>query len=67
MSDPRDLLGRHDLRPRKSLGQNFLVDPSAPGRIADCAGLAAEDTVLEVGAGVGTLTAALGCAGGVWD
>jgi len=59
MSDPRDLLGRHDLRPRKSLGQNFLVDPSAPGRIADCAGLAAEDTVLEVGAGVGTLTAAL--------
>ncbi len=59
MSDPRDLLGRHDLRPRRSLGQNFLIDPSAPDRIADCAGLSAEDTVLEVGAGVGTLTTAL--------
>ncbi|MCU0521618.1 MAG: 16S rRNA (adenine(1518)-N(6)/adenine(1519)-N(6))-dimethyltransferase RsmA [Anaerolineae bacterium] len=59
MSDPRELLGRHDLRPRKSLGQNFLVDPTAPARIADCAGLTTDDTVLEVGAGVGTLTAAL--------
>ena len=59
MSDPRGLLGRYDLRPRKSLGQNFLVDPTAPDRIAECAGLTVEDTVLEVGAGVGTLTAAL--------
>ena len=59
MSDPRGLLGRYDLRPRKSLGQNFLVDATAPDRIAECAGLSVEDTVLEVGAGVGTLTAAL--------
>lgn len=64
MSDPRGLLGRHDLRPRKSLGQNFLVDPTAPDRIAGCAGLTAEDTVLEIGAGVGTLTAALAARAG---
>jgi len=64
MSSPRVLLGRHDLRPRKSLGQNFLVDPTAPDRIADCAGLTADDTVLEVGAGVGTLTTALAARAG---
>lgn len=58
-SDPRTLLHRYGLRPRKSLGQNFLVDPTAPDRIAACADLTREDTVLEVGAGVGTLTAAL--------
>jgi 16S rRNA (adenine1518-N6/adenine1519-N6)-dimethyltransferase len=59
MVDPRTLLRRYDLRPRRSLGQNFLVDPNAPDRIADCARLMPDDTVLEVGAGVGTLTAAL--------
>jgi 16S rRNA (adenine1518-N6/adenine1519-N6)-dimethyltransferase len=57
--DPRTLLHRYGLQPRKSLGQNFLVDPTAPDRIAACADLTREDTVLEVGAGVGTLTAAL--------
>ncbi len=57
--DPRAILHRYNLWPRKSLGQNFLVDPTAPDRIAECAGLDREATVLEVGAGVGTLTAAL--------
>jgi 16S rRNA (adenine1518-N6/adenine1519-N6)-dimethyltransferase len=57
--DPLTLLQRYELWPRKSLGQNFLVDRSAPGKIADCAGITAADTVLEVGAGLGTLTAAL--------
>jgi 16S rRNA (adenine1518-N6/adenine1519-N6)-dimethyltransferase len=59
MEDPRTLLQRYALRPRKSLGQNFLVDPTAPARIVDCADLTRQDTVLEVGAGLGTLTAAL--------
>ncbi len=59
MDDPRTLLRRYDLSPRKSLGQNFLVDPSAPERIADLADLGPEDTVLEVGAGLGTMTAPL--------
>lgn len=57
--DPRTLLDTYGLRPRKSLGQNFLVDPGAPDRIVDCAGLTRQDNVLEIGAGLGTLTAAL--------
>lgn len=50
------LLRAHDLRPRKGLGQNFLSDPVALGRIVAAADLSREDVVLEVGAGVGTLT-----------
>ncbi len=57
--DPRALLRRYGLRPRRSLGQNFLVDPTAPTRIAEVASLTGEETVLEVGAGLGTLTRAL--------
>lgn len=59
LDDPLTLLQRYNLWPRKSLGQNFLVDPSAPEKIAACAGIAAGDTVLEIGAGLGTLTVAL--------
>jgi len=59
IADARSLLRKYDLWPRKSLGQNFLVSPSAPDRIVECATLSADDTVLEVGAGLGTLTATL--------
>jgi len=57
--DPRAVLRHYGLTPRKSLGQNFLVDPTAPARIAALAELTRDDTVLEVGAGLGTLTTAL--------
>jgi 16S rRNA (adenine1518-N6/adenine1519-N6)-dimethyltransferase len=50
------LLRAHGLRPKKSLGQNFLVDPAALQRIAAAAELVPDDLVVEVGAGVGTLT-----------
>ncbi len=56
MLDARSLLNKYNLYPRKSLGQNFLVDSTAPGRIADCAELTPSLTVLEIGAGLGTLT-----------
>ncbi len=59
MHDPQTLLRRYGLTPRKSLGQNFLVAPNAPARIVALAELTPEDTVLEVGAGLGTLTAEL--------
>lgn len=59
MLDARSLLRQYNLFPRKSLGQNFLVDPTAPSRIADCAELNDKLTVLEIGAGLGTLTCAL--------
>ncbi len=50
------LLRRHGLRPRKGLGQNFLGDAGLLARIVDAAELAPSDTVLEIGAGLGTLT-----------
>ena len=50
------LLRAHGLQPRKKLGQNFLADPVALGRIVAAAELSSDDLVVEVGAGVGTLT-----------
>jgi 16S rRNA (adenine1518-N6/adenine1519-N6)-dimethyltransferase len=50
------LLRSRGLRPKKSLGQNFLVDPGALARIAAAADLSPDDLVVEVGAGPGTLT-----------
>jgi 16S rRNA (adenine1518-N6/adenine1519-N6)-dimethyltransferase len=50
------LLRSYDLSPRKRLGQNFLTDPSAAQRIVSAASLSSEDTVVEVGAGLGVLT-----------
>lgn len=57
------LLERHGLRPRKSLGQHFLIDPNTTRRIVDAARVRPGDLVVEVGAGVGTLTRALAAAG----
>lgn len=45
--------------PNKSLGQHWLHDRSVLAHIADCAELAADDTVLEIGPGLGTLTSEL--------
>ncbi len=64
MEDPRVLLRRHGLHPRKSLGQNFLVHPSAAERIVAGADVGPDDVILEVGAGLGTLTRPLATAAG---
>lgn len=45
--------------PNKSLGQHWLKDPAILSGIADSVNLTAEDTVLEIGPGLGTLTSAL--------
>jgi len=50
------LLRQHGLRPKKSLGQNFLVDEGWLQRIVQAAGVGAQDEVLEIGAGLGSLT-----------
>jgi 16S rRNA (adenine1518-N6/adenine1519-N6)-dimethyltransferase len=47
------------IRPKKSLGQNFLRDPHYLNRIADAARLGPEDQVLEIGPGLGHLTRVL--------
>lgn len=53
------LLARHQIRLRKKWGQNFLVDENIINKIINTAGIGQEDTVLEIGPGIGTLTAIL--------
>ena len=50
------LLRTHGLSPKKSLGQNFLVDSTALERIVESAELPTDSAVLEVGPGLGSLT-----------
>jgi 16S rRNA (adenine1518-N6/adenine1519-N6)-dimethyltransferase len=53
------MLEHHGLRPRRSLGQNFVADPNTVRRIARISGVGPGDRVVEVGAGLGSLTWAL--------
>jgi 16S rRNA (adenine1518-N6/adenine1519-N6)-dimethyltransferase len=53
------ILKKHSLLPDKSLGQNFLTDPAILEKITGIAGVTDKDTVLEIGAGLGHLTAQL--------
>nr|WP_319388909.1 16S rRNA (adenine(1518)-N(6)/adenine(1519)-N(6))-dimethyltransferase RsmA [uncultured Cohaesibacter sp.] len=55
----REVIERHDLRAKKSLGQNFLLDLNLTCRIARSAGDLSNHTVIEVGPGPGGLTRAL--------
>ena len=58
-TDIRNLATELDLRPRKSLGQNFVHDPNTVRRIVSVSGITDADHVLEVGPGLGSLTLAL--------
>jgi 16S rRNA (adenine1518-N6/adenine1519-N6)-dimethyltransferase len=53
------LLDEHGLKPSRALGQNFVVDANTVRRIARLAEVGAGDEVLEIGAGLGSLTMAL--------
>ncbi|HKQ95143.1 MAG TPA: rRNA adenine N-6-methyltransferase family protein, partial [Aestuariivirgaceae bacterium] len=55
----REVIARHGLAARKSLGQNFLLDLNLTRRIARAAGPLAGHVVVEVGPGPGGLTRAL--------
>lgn len=59
----QELLARYDLVPRKALGQHFLADPNLVAKLVGLVGFEAGKRVVEVGAGTGTLTKALGMAG----
>ncbi|MGD8632787.1 MAG: 16S rRNA (adenine(1518)-N(6)/adenine(1519)-N(6))-dimethyltransferase RsmA [Anaerolineales bacterium] len=52
----RTLLRRYELKPRKTLGQNFLVNAGARESIIEIAGLNPGEVVLEIGPGLGALT-----------
>jgi 16S rRNA (adenine1518-N6/adenine1519-N6)-dimethyltransferase len=66
-SGTRSLLESLGHRPRKPLGQNFLVDGNIVRKSLDLAGIVAGDRVVEIGPGLGTLTGALRAAGAhVW-
>jgi 16S rRNA (adenine1518-N6/adenine1519-N6)-dimethyltransferase len=55
----RELAELLDLRPAKSLGQNFVIDGNVCQKIVRVAGVTADDVALEIGPGLGSLTLAL--------
>jgi 16S rRNA (adenine1518-N6/adenine1519-N6)-dimethyltransferase len=57
--DVRDIAGRIGVRPTKKLGQNFVVEQGTVRQIAAIAAPRADDVILEVGPGLGSLTLAL--------
>jgi 16S rRNA (adenine1518-N6/adenine1519-N6)-dimethyltransferase len=52
----RELLSSHGMAPLKGLGQNFLIDRHAVSKLIGAAAITSDDTVLEIGPGIGTLT-----------
>ena len=56
MRQIKRLLGRHGFRFSKSMGQNFLIDPTVPQEIAAVSGAGVGVGVLEIGPGIGALT-----------
>ncbi len=56
MESPLKILKRHRIRPVKHLGQSFLVDNNITSRIVDVSKIDGDDTVVEIGAGLGAMT-----------
>jgi 16S rRNA (adenine1518-N6/adenine1519-N6)-dimethyltransferase len=57
--DVRRIARSHGIRPSQRLGQNFVIDPNTIRKIVRVADVGPRDRVLEIGAGVGTLTIGL--------
>jgi len=55
----RELAAQLDLKPSKSLGQNFVIDSNVCTKIVRTAGVTADDIALEIGPGLGSLTLAM--------
>ncbi len=64
LNDIRTLLGRHGFHFSKAMGQNFLIDAAVPRAIAAGSGVDARCGVLEIGPGIGCLTARLAASAG---
>ena len=58
-SDLKNIMEKHDLKPSKSLGQNFVVDPNTILKIIRAANIEKHQQILEIGPGLGSLTAQL--------
>jgi 16S rRNA (adenine1518-N6/adenine1519-N6)-dimethyltransferase len=56
MTSPKTLLKAHNIRAKKSLGQNFLLDSNMARKIVSHARIQQNATVVEIGAGLGALT-----------
>ena len=67
LADPAEtkkVIAKYDFAFRKQYGQNFLIDESVPEAIVRAADLTKDDTVLEIGPGIGTMTQYLSEAAG---
>ena len=58
-SEIRELAAKLDLKPTKSLGQNFVIDSNVCQRIVRQVSINPDDVVLEIGPGLGSLTLAI--------
>jgi len=58
-AEVREIATRLGFRPTKMLGQNFVIDPNTVRRVVRTAGITADDVVVEVGPGIGSLTLGL--------
>jgi len=56
LAEIRSLLDAYGLSPKKSLGQNFLIDQNLIRALVDASGVGENDLVLEIGPGTGTMT-----------
>lgn len=60
----RSLMQTHNISAKKSLGQNFIIEPQIIANIVEAAGCDQQDLVLEIGPGLGSLTQALAAVAG---
>jgi 16S rRNA (adenine1518-N6/adenine1519-N6)-dimethyltransferase len=56
MNSPREIINHYAIKPRKSMGQSFLMEQNVIERIASIANVTENDIVVEIGAGIGVLT-----------
>ncbi|MGB3347062.1 MAG: 16S rRNA (adenine(1518)-N(6)/adenine(1519)-N(6))-dimethyltransferase RsmA [Candidatus Humimicrobiia bacterium] len=59
LSTTKKILKEFDIKPKKRLGQHFLIDGNVLRKIIDVAKISNDDNILEIGGGIGTLTEAL--------
>ncbi len=56
MTTPKEIINKYEIKPKKKLGQSFLLDGNIIRKIAASADISAEDVIIEIGSGIGILT-----------